>query len=149
MSFKKILAAIDFSNESREALRVAAATAAASHAELTLLHVWEAAAYTYSPSFALPGNVVDDAIAEAERGVTDWKHRAIEIGATKVATQVVPGVAWDRIVETAKADPAYDLIVVGTHGRTGLSHVVMGSVAEKVVRHAPCAVLVVRARPAK
>jgi universal stress protein A len=146
MSFKKILAAIDFSAESREALRVAAATAAASHAELTLLTVWESGNYTFSPNLALPGRVVDDLMAETGRELTEWQHRAEEIGAPKVATLVVSGVAWDRIVEVAKADPAYDLIVVGTHGRTGLSHVVLGSVAEKVVRHAPCPVLVARVR---
>lgn len=146
MSFNKILVAIDFSPESREALRVAATMAAGSQAELLLLHVWEGTTYTFSPNFAIPGNVVDDLVAEAEHGLADWKHRAVEIGAPRVASQVVSGVAWDRIVETAKADPSYDLIVIGTHGRTGLSHVVMGSVAEKVVRHAPCPVLVVRVR---
>ena len=50
------------------------------------------------------------------------------------------------LVTALRNDPAYDLAVVGTHGRTGLKHVLLGSVAEKVVRHAPCAVLVVRER---
>ena len=46
------------------------------------------------------------------------------------------------------SDPSYDLAVIGTHGRTGLKHVLLGSVAERVVRHAPCPVLVVRTRAA-
>ena len=50
---------------------------------------------------------------------------------------------WDETVKLLGRDN-YDLVVLGTHGRTGLKHVLLGSVAEKVVRHAPCAALVVR-----
>lgn len=145
MSFKKILAAIDFSTQSREALRVAAMLASESHAELTLLHVWEAETYTSSPSFAMSSGIAVELLAETERALADWKHRAVALGATNVTSRVVDGVAWDRIVDVAKTEPAYDLIVIGTHGRTGLAHVLIGSVAEKVVRHAQCPVLVVRA----
>jgi nucleotide-binding universal stress UspA family protein len=56
---------------------------------------------------------------------------------------VVHGVPFQEIIETARAQQI-DLIVMGTHGRTGLQHVLLGSVAEKVVRLAPCPVLVVR-----
>ena len=58
------------------------------------------------------------------------------------------GTPWNETVAIAKRDPSIDLIVMGTHGRTGLKHALLGSVAEKVVRHAPCPVLVARDRDA-
>jgi nucleotide-binding universal stress UspA family protein len=60
-----------------------------------------------------------------------------------VETRLVPGTPVDQILDLAKGLPA-DLIIMGTHGRTGVSHVFLGSVAEKVVRRAPCPVLTVR-----
>jgi universal stress protein A len=57
---------------------------------------------------------------------------------------VVVGVPYETILETAEAEKV-DLIVMATHGRTGLSHLVLGSVAERIVRLAPCPVLTVRA----
>jgi nucleotide-binding universal stress UspA family protein len=64
-------------------------------------------------------------------------------GVTDVGTRLAEGVAWHEIVETARSEEC-DLIVVGTHGRSGIGHVLMGSVAEKVVRKAGCPVLAVR-----
>jgi nucleotide-binding universal stress UspA family protein len=55
------------------------------------------------------------------------------------------GVPWQEVVDAARESDA-DLIIVATHGHTGLAHVLLGSVAERVVRHAPCPVLVVRER---
>jgi nucleotide-binding universal stress UspA family protein len=74
------------------------------------------------------------------------KTEAQQLGVKEVATRLLTGVPWDEIVSAARSDSAVDLIVIGTHGRTGLAHVLLGSVAEKVVRHAPCPVLVVRGR---
>jgi nucleotide-binding universal stress UspA family protein len=54
------------------------------------------------------------------------------------------GLPWQQIVDAAQREPGLGLIVIGTHGRTGLSRVLMGSVAELVVRHAPCPVLTIR-----
>ena len=54
------------------------------------------------------------------------------------------GFPWSVIVDAAVQDPAIDLVVIGTHGRTGIKRVFLGSVAEQVTRHAPCSVLVVR-----
>jgi nucleotide-binding universal stress UspA family protein len=55
-------------------------------------------------------------------------------------------VPWDEIVGIAREDRAIDLIVLGTHGRTGIRRALIGSVAERVVRHAPCTVMVVGSR---
>jgi nucleotide-binding universal stress UspA family protein len=60
-----------------------------------------------------------------------------------VDTRIVTGIPFDEIVRIGKELPA-DLIIMGTHGRTGVSHLLLGSVAEKVVRRAPCPVLTVR-----
>ena len=146
MSFKKIFVAVDFSAQAREAMRVAAGMAAAVHAELTLVHVWQIGTYAFEPNLtATPGTVYDDMLERIEQDLADWKHRAIEMGVTRVRTAVIRGSAWKEIVEVLKADRSYDLVVLGTHGRTGISHALLGSVAEKIVRHAPCPALVVHA----
>jgi nucleotide-binding universal stress UspA family protein len=81
-----------------------------------------------------------------ETELAKCKTYAKELGAADVATLFLSGTAWDEIVSAAHKDPTIDLIVMGTHGRTGLKHALLGSVAEKTVRHAPCPVLVVRKR---
>lgn len=82
-----------------------------------------------------PEGEAAQAIEEAERAAT---QRGLE-----VTTNVRHGVAQEEIVDVAEANPI-DLIVVGTHGRTGLDHLVVGSVAEEVVRNAPVPVVTVR-----
>ena len=79
---------------------------------------------------------------EGKKAVNDIKEAGQKSG-VEVATMVVEGSPAKKIVEVA-AD--YDLLVVGTIGRSGLSHLLIGSVAERVVRYAPCPVLVVRAK---
>jgi nucleotide-binding universal stress UspA family protein len=146
MSFKKIFVAVDFSAQAREALRVAANMAATVHAELTLVHVWQSGTYTFDPSLlGPPGAIHDDMLERIQQDLTDWKHRAQAMGATRVRTAVIRGSAWKEIIDLLKGDRSYDLVVLGTHGRTGLSHAILGSVAEKIVRHAPCPALVVHA----
>lgn len=145
MSFKKIFVAVDFSAQAREALRVAAGMAAAVHAELTLVHVWQSGTYAFAPDLTIPGTIYDDMLERIQQDLGDWKHRAHEMGVTRVRTAVIRGSAWKEIVEVLKGDRSYDLVVLGTHGRTGISHALLGSVAEKIVRHAPCPALVVHA----
>jgi nucleotide-binding universal stress UspA family protein len=145
MSFKKIFVAVDFSAQAREALRVAADMAATVHAELTLVHVWQSGTYAFEPDLTTPGTVYDDTLDRIQQDLSDWKHRAQEMGVTRVRTAVIRGSAWKEIVDLLEGDRSYDLIVLGTHGRTGISHAILGSVAEKIVRHAPCPALVVHA----
>jgi len=85
---------------------------------------------------------VADLIAQLQTGLRQAAARARELGATAVETKLVEGVAWPEIVAAAKTQGC-DLIVMGTQGRSGLSHLLLGSVAEKVVRHAPCPVMAV------
>ncbi|HEU4731693.1 MAG TPA: universal stress protein [Kofleriaceae bacterium] len=146
MGFHKILCPVDFSAGSREALRVAAGLARESGAALVLTHIWQAplvGEFQFAPLSIK--NIVESEQAE----LTTWIGLAKELGAPNVDARFLTGAPWDQIVKIAHDEPDLDLIVMGTHGRTGIKHVLLGSVAEKVVRHAPCTVLVVRAESAK
>ena len=146
MSWKKILCAVDFSEGSREALRVAAGMAAVDNAELVVAHVWTPPVYFMGETVGLPASLLADLVYAAERELAAWKTEAVGLGATRVSTAFLTGAPWHEIAATAKKDHSIDLLVVGTHGRTGLKHALLGSVAEKIVRHSPIAVLVVPPR---
>lgn len=146
MGFTKILCPIDFSAASREALRVAVQLSRESSAPLVLTFVWDPPQWSRAGDFQLPTDALQEMAATDEAELGRWRAHAQELGAREVSVRFLTGTPWDQIVSLAKSDPSIDLVVMGTHGRTGLKHVLVGSVAEKVVRHAPCAVLVVRAR---
>jgi nucleotide-binding universal stress UspA family protein len=83
-------------------------------------------------------------LAEAARNhLEEWRRIATSLGLAEVQAVTAVGEPAAEIVAHAR-DNAIDLVVVGTHGRTGLTHAIMGSVAERVVRKAPCPVLTVR-----
>lgn len=145
MAFTRIVCPIDFSPCSREALRVAAELAREGNGSLVLAHVWEPPKWSTGEVMIAP-EVIQDMIDAEEAELENWKTIAKQFGAREVGTRFLTGVAWDAILALLKDDPAVDLVVMGTHGRTGLKHVLLGSVAEKVVRHAPCPVLIVRER---
>ena len=81
--------------------------------------------------------------ALAEQTLADWRHEAEQLAGRSVNAINLEGVPWDRIVKLVR-EGGYDLLVLSTHGRTGLKHALIGSVAEKIVRHASCPVFVVR-----
>jgi len=145
MPWKKILCCVDFSEASREALRIAATTAAVDGAELIVAHAWAPPVYFIGETVGLPASMITDMVATAERELAVWRTEAIGHGATRVVTALVTGAPWNELVGLAKRDPKIDLIVTGSHGRTGIKHVLIGSVAERVVQLAPCPVLVLRA----
>ena len=139
----KILVPVDFSDRSKKALRYAVAFAKQFGAGITLLHVL--------PLTTLPGTEYEatdfPALQEKLRAEAAEKLNAFsrdEIGAsTPVQTLVEVGAAPREVTDVA-ARLEIDLIVISTHGYTGLKHVLLGSVAESIVRHAKCPVLVVR-----
>lgn len=141
MRFKKILVAVDFSPPSREAMRTAAALAAESDAQLTIAHFWQVP--MLGAELPVQAHYLEAVRADAEQQLAAWKAEAMQLANKPVASVFELGVPWDELVKLLRRDN-YDLVVLGTHGRTGLKHVLLGSVAEKVVRHAPCATLVVR-----
>ncbi|TMQ19289.1 MAG: universal stress protein [Deltaproteobacteria bacterium] len=149
MTFQKILCPIDFSEDSQQALQVAAETARASRAMLVLLYVWQPQQWMTDYGMQWPNEVLLEAQALEEGKLATYRTDAQRLGAPEVVTKLLRGEPWDQIVSVAREDPGIDLIVMGTHGRTGLRRALIGSVAERVVRHAPCTVMVVRAPQAK
>jgi nucleotide-binding universal stress UspA family protein len=140
----RILVPVDFSPDSRNALRYAADLAAVFSAEIVMLHVVEPV-YVAEPYLGVApeaGMFLDEQIRNAKAVLADL-GTALKKKGQRVRTMVAAGPPVLLIVDTAK-DLGTDLIVMGTHGRTGVAHVLIGSVAEKVVRTASCPVLTVR-----
>jgi nucleotide-binding universal stress UspA family protein len=92
-----------------------------------------------------PADVAETSLVELEKTMEMWRNEAERLVGRTVRSTVLPGDPTGEIVRLAR-EHAFDLTVVGTHGRRGLKRLVLGSVAERVVREAPCAVLVVRRR---
>jgi nucleotide-binding universal stress UspA family protein len=142
----KILVPTDFSPNSQSALRVAIRIAGERKSELVIAHAWYLPALAFgSEPFAFPSDLAQQISDDAKRGLDASVGDAKQAGVGSVSGIMLTGVPpWARIVDVVEADPAFDLVVMGTHGRTGLRRVLLGSVATQVVRHAPCSVLVVR-----
>jgi nucleotide-binding universal stress UspA family protein len=141
--YKNIVCPVDFSTCSLDALAVAIDLAARSDASLLLIHIWQAPMYS-GVAFPVSSDLLGTMMADTNRAMAVHVATATAGGVKTVLSRVVNGVAWREVVKLLEAERKYDLVVMGTHGRTGLAHVLLGSVAEKVVRHAPCAVLVIR-----
>jgi nucleotide-binding universal stress UspA family protein len=144
MNIQRILAPTDFSELSKQGLTSALELTEAFGAKLLLLHVVEPPPYPVEgivPSH-LGATWLDDLERQASQ---DLAQMLSETHASKVEVtrRVVVGIPYRKIVEVAEEENS-DLIVMTTHGRTGFSHLVMGSVTEKIVRTAPCPVLTIR-----
>jgi nucleotide-binding universal stress UspA family protein len=143
MTFHKILCPTDFSTGSKAAVALGARLAAADDAELVVAHSWHVPPIGAGPNHTFPANLVSQIVEDAIRALHDTSVEAKQLGARRVETTLLAGTPWDQIVTTLN-DTSYDLVVMGTHGRTGLSRVLLGSIAERVVRHAPCSVMTIR-----
>lgn len=142
--FKKILVPTDFSSHSVAATVLAAELAQRFEAAVTLLHVFEPSYYTAAEGYPfVTPDEVRRVMARHKEALAVAQREAQAAGAQRVDSQLVQGSAASEVVALAKSG-SYDLIVMGTHGRTGLKHALMGSVAEKIVRTSPCPVLTVR-----
>jgi nucleotide-binding universal stress UspA family protein len=142
--WKRICCPIDFSDASRAAMEVAADLARRSGADLVLLHAYPIPGYTFPDgSVVASPKMMQDLADQAERHLQEWRGDAAKIAGSPVTTQKAIGEPAAEIVAFARS-AGVDLVVVGTHGRTGIEHALMGSVAERVVRRAHCPVLTVR-----
>lgn len=147
-SITRILVPVDFSACSDQAVHYAATLAGQVGAAVELIHVVEDpfASGVFTAEIYVPNvpDMIQGFINDATTRLASLKASMFPHGAD-VDTAVVVGRAAHTIVEYAKGQ-GYDLIVMGTHGRTGVTHLFMGSVAERVVRTSPCAVLTVRSQ---
>jgi universal stress protein A len=137
---KRILVPIDFSESSRKAARYACSFAKQYGAEILLLHVVEPVPPQPEVAISENGLLANELEEEAAKKLTEWRVR---VARQPMKTSVRTGIPQQEIVGIAD-EHRIDLIILGTHGRTGLAHFFLGSTAEQVVRHAPCPVMVVR-----
>ena len=145
IDWKKVLVPTDLSEGSKDALPYAIGIARETGAPLTLVHV------VHTPPRAellAYGVIIEEErlMAEARKQLDAFRQREIPSD-IQGPTVVLKGHPAEEITRLA-ADQKFDLIVIATHGRSGLKHLWFGSTAENVVRRAPCAVLTVRERPA-
>jgi nucleotide-binding universal stress UspA family protein len=149
MKLDSILVATDFSEGAEEAVSYAADLAAHFEAEIVLLHAYNVEIPMASPmmsgGYVLPDGFFEE-IAKQARLQTEEKAKALQakgLRVTPVALDEPAALAITGEAERRKVD----LIVMGTRGLTGLKHIALGSIADKVVRTAPCPVLTIGERP--
>jgi nucleotide-binding universal stress UspA family protein len=142
--FKHIVATTDLSPESFPAVSYAGHLAKSEGAKLTVVHVPHSTSLAYT-DFVPPIDMmnIDTAIEDAAREELEGWCRAHLKGVPKVSIVVRRGVTHDAICNVAREVGA-SVIVMATHGRNGLGHLVLGSVTERVLRDAPCPVLVIK-----
>lgn len=149
---RKILVPVDFSAGSADAFAYALALATRFDAKLEVLHVWEPSpnipnsrlAWIDSEPAAFWEQVHNELTARLDDFVR--QHAGTDVAA--ITQRVEAGYVAHSILAAIDHEH-YDMVVMGTHGRTGLSHFLLGSIAERVVRLAPCPVLTVRSSEKK
>ena len=145
LQLHKILVPIDFSENAKSALRYASQLAGLFHAEIILIHVLEP--MLYPPDFSL-GQIILPSIDthEIEDKANEELQKLAEIEVAKdLKKQVIvkSGKPFAEIIQIAKEENI-DLIIISSHGHSGMEQIIFGSTSEKVVRKAPCPVLTVR-----
>jgi nucleotide-binding universal stress UspA family protein len=142
MPFHHILVAHDFGEAAESALVLAMDLAQRLQARVTIVHAYEVPVYSFPEGVTLTAEAVGRIHEVTSKALEGIVARVQRPGLT-VEWMLRQGPAWSEIVAAATETKA-DLIAIGTHGRRGLAHALLGSVAEKVVRVAPCPVLTVR-----
>lgn len=145
IKLKKILYPTDFSESSLEALPYAVAFARDSKAKLILMHVVNEK--IFSEGLSLPRAIAPEALGQEMAEEASRRLKMLiperERAGLDVEMVILHGMPFLEIIRYAKTNDI-DLIVIGTHGRSGVEHIIFGSTAEKVVRKAPCPVLSVK-----
>ena len=144
LDIRKILVPIDFSDYSKNSLKYAASFANKFSAEITLIYVVEPV--IYPPDFSMGQIAIPSVNAEWDLKANEQLEKLgkQEIPESiKVSIIIKTGKPFLEIIDTA-AEENIDLIIISTHGHSGVEHILFGSTAEKVVRKAPCPVLTLR-----
>lgn len=142
---ERILVPVDFSDPSRQALGYAVFLAHNFRAKLDVLHVWRINEYAGDDMVLLTRSEPELTLSTSLRAQADKLLSDFLVDVPYSERILREGEPAASITEVAR-EGGYDLVVMGTHGRTGLSHALVGSVAEKVVRMAPCPVTTFRQR---
>ena len=142
ISLKKILCPIDHSDCSKEALKYAVSFAMKDGAKLYLLHIIDIRSFNESLN-EMPTQIPDNETLQQLRikllnCIPEEMRDDMDVEAI-----VIQGIPFAEIISTSR-EKEIDMIVMGSHGRTGISHIMLGSVSEKVARKAPCPVLITR-----
>jgi nucleotide-binding universal stress UspA family protein len=146
VGFKKIIVPIDFSDYSRLALEYAAATARAHKSKLTILHIYEESfvkPYVNAANSEEEANEIIKAIEQVNESKYDEFLKTINLSGVEYEKLLKKGIPETEIAEIAMEQQA-NLIVMGTHGRSGIKHILIGSTAEEVVRTVHCDIVVVK-----
>lgn len=143
INIKNILCPVDYSVYSEKALNYAIELAERYGAKLYLIHVLDIRVYDMNDPELYSTAMIDEETMEKMKERLSKCVREDAKSKIPVEALIIQGVPFVEIIKAAK-EYKVDLIVIGTHGRTGISHAIMGSVAEKVVRKSPCPVLTVR-----
>lgn len=144
LKINKILVPIDFSDYSKNSLRFAVNFTKSFNAKLYLVYVVEPV--VYPPDFSMGQIAIPSIDLEMDKRAIEELNKLAEQDIpsdVEVKTIVKTGKPFIEIIETAEEEDI-DLIIISTHGHTGVEHILFGSTAEKVVRKAPCPVLTVR-----
>lgn len=145
MAFRKILVPVDYSEPSRRALELALSLEG--DAQVVVVHVWDRPAYVGEQVIAHPDGTrrpLTELIRDnAEREMTEFLGR-VASGGRQFSHALISGDPVSAIVAEA-SKPGYDLLVIGSHGRSGMSKLLLGSVTEKLIRLSPIPVLTVPA----
>ena len=139
---KRVLVPVDFSETSHKALQYAVKFAEQFGAVLELVHVIEPILYPVELGYMALAQEDEQRRLQQVTDKLEDLARSLHL-VPRPESRVLTGAPWRELVEEAKTKRV-DLIIIATHGYTGFKHVLLGSVAERVVRHAPCPVLVVR-----
>jgi nucleotide-binding universal stress UspA family protein len=142
---KQILVPVDFSDPSQKALRYAVSFAKQFHASLYCLHITEIPYATGEMGINSVMENYTEQLREQRQAQMEELLRKEIPETIPSKSEIIPGTPYHEIVRVADENNI-DLIVVSTHGKSGLSRILLGSTVERVVRHAPCPVLVVRER---
>ena len=142
ITLKKILCPIDHSDCSKEALKYAVSFAMKDESKLYMLHVIDIRSFSESIDAMTPQIPDYETIKQLKTKLLDCIPEEIRDD-MNVEALVVQGIPFVEIIRTARENDI-DMIVIGSHGRTGIAHMMLGSVSEKVVRKAPCPVLTVK-----